>query len=86
MRPEPEVQPESLRNMSLLRRGAGSNGSEQGFVLGLILLGGFECGLAFVVEAIGIGSVAKEQRDGFNVVRGEERRLAVVVAGVDVRA
>ena len=70
--------------MSLLRRGAGSNGSEQGFVLGLILLGGFECGLAVFVAEIGIGSVAKEQRDGFNVVGGEERRLAVVVAGVDV--
>jgi hypothetical protein len=70
--------------MSLLRRGVGSNGSKQGFVLGLILLGGFECGLAVFVAEIGIGSVAKKQRDGFNVVGGEERRLAVVVAGVDV--
>ena len=55
-------------------------------MLGLIILGGFECGLAVFVAEIGIGSVAKEQRDGFNVVGGEERRLAVVVAGVDVRA
>src|SRR5438270_3789527 len=54
------VQPESLRKVSLLRRGAGSNGREQGFVLGLILLGGFECGLAFVVAEIGIGSMAKK--------------------------
>jgi hypothetical protein len=72
--------------MSLLRRGAGSHGREQGFVLGLILLGGFECCLAVFVAEIGIGSLAKEQQDGFNVVGGEERRLAVVVAGVDVGA
>jgi len=39
------VQPESLRKMvANLRRGAGSNGSEQGFVPGLILLAGFERG------------------------------------------
>ena len=53
-------------------------------MLGLILLGGFECGLAVFVAEIGIRSVAKEQRDGFNVVGGEERRLSVLVAGVDV--
>jgi hypothetical protein len=72
--------------MSLLRRGAGSNGSEQGFVPGLILLAGFERGPAVLVAEIGIGSVAKEQQDGFNVVGGEERRLADVVADVDVGA
>ena len=55
-------------------------------MLGLILLAGFECGLAVFVAEVGIGSVAKEQRDGFNVVGGEERRLAVVVPGVDVGA
>ena len=33
-------------------------------MLGMILLGGFECGLAVFVAEIGIGSVAEEQRDG----------------------
>ena len=52
----------------------------------LILLAGFERGPAVSVAEVGIGSVAKEQRDGFDVVDGEERRFSVVIAGVDVGA